>query len=299
MTAEPATPAVRESAGTGASAPRHHELVPIKGPSALGGDPRRFLELTWTLAVLEFRLKFFGSVLGHAWQLMRPLLLFGVLYVVFTEFVRLGGGVTHYPAVLLMAIVIYQFYAEATGASVGSVLNRENLVRKIHFPRMVIPLSVVLTTYLNFVLNFIAVIVFVLVQGVELRWTWLEIIPLLLILGLFCTGIGMALSALFVRYRDVQPIWDVVLPMSFYGSPVIYPIETVSNETIRHLLMCNPLAAIIQQTRHALIDPTAMTAAQAIGGGWRLLIPGGIVVGVFILGFWIFNRSAPQIAEEL
>src|SRR5215213_11818917 len=131
-------------------------VKPIRGPSALGGSTGRFLTLTWTLAVTEFRLKFFGSVLGYFWQLMKPLLLFGVLYVVFTEFVRLGGGVPHYPAVLLMGIVIHQFYAEATSGSVGSVLARENLVRKIHFPRLVIPLAVVLTNYLNFVLKFLA-----------------------------------------------------------------------------------------------------------------------------------------------
>ena len=280
-------------------APAAAPLAPIRGPSALGGDRRRFLELTWTLSVLEFRLKFFGSVLGHAWQLVRPLMLFGVLYFVFTKALRVGSGVPHYPAVLLMGIVIYQFYAEATAASVGSVLNRENLVRKIHFPRMVIPLSVVLTTYMNFVLNFLAVLVFVLAQGVTITVHWLEIIPLLAILGLLCTGIGMALSALFVRYRDIQPIWDVALPLAFYGSPVIYPIETIPSKSVQHILMCNPLAAIIQQARHALIDPKAMSAAEAIGGTSRLLIPAGIVVGVCALGFRIFNRSAPHIAEEL
>jgi ABC-2 type transport system permease protein len=289
---------------TGAPAGRSPEgskppLVRMKGPSALGGDPRRFWQLTWTLAVMEFRLKFFGSVLGHAWQLMRPLLLFGVLYVVFTQFVRVGTGVAHYPVVLLMSIVIYQFYAEATAASVTSVLTRENLVRKIQFPRMVIPLSVVLTTYMNFVLNFVAVVVFVVASGVEIRITWLEIVPLLALLGLLCTGIGMALSALFVRYRDIQPIWDVALPVTFYGSPVIYPIETIPNETVRHLLMCNPLAAIIQQARHALIDPHALSAAQAIGGGWRLLIPLGLIVAVCVVGFTVFERSAPHVAEEL
>jgi ABC-2 type transport system permease protein len=296
VSAEAATPLearLADHPGTGAP------LVRMRGPSALGGDPRRFWQLTWTLAVLEFRLKFFGSVLGHAWQLMRPLLLFGVLYAVFAQVVRVGDDVPHYPVVLLMGIVIYQFYAEATAASVGSVMNRENLVRKIQFPRMVIPLSVILTTYLNFVLNFLAVLVFVLATGVEIRITWLEIIPLLIVLGLLCTGIGMALSALFVRYRDIQPIWDVALPVTFYGSPIIYPIETVSNDTVRHLLMCNPLAAIIQQARHALIDPHTMTAAEAIGGTWRLLIPAGIIVAACVIGYTIFERSAPHIAEEL
>jgi ABC-2 type transport system permease protein len=274
---------------------------PIRGPSALGGDWRRFVSLTWTLAVTEFRLKFFGSVLGYFWQLMKPLMLFGVLYVVFTEFVRIGGGVKHYPLVLLTGIVIYTFYAEVTAASVGAVLQRENLVRKIHFPRLVIPLSIVLTSFFNFLLNFAAIFVFMLLSGIEIRLSWLQIIPLLGFLGLMCTGIAMALSALYVRYRDIAPIWDVVLPITFYGSPVLYPIETIGERslTMQHLLMCNPLAAVLQQARHALIDSSAPSAAQAIGGAPRLLIPLTIVVVISLVGYFVFERSAPHIAEEL
>jgi ABC-2 type transport system permease protein len=275
------------------------ELRPMRGPSALGGDARRFWTLTWTLAVLEFRLKFFGSVLGYFWQLMRPLLLFGVLYFVFTQLVRLGGGVENYPVMLLMGIIIYTFYAEATGTAVASVPARESLVRKVHFPRLVIPLSVVLTTYLNFVLNFLAVVVFVLASGIEPRWSWLEIFPLILGLGILCTGIGTMLSALFVRYRDVQPIWDVALQISFYASPILYPIETIPNVKLQHLIMCNPLAVIVQQARHAIIDPGAANAAEAIGGAPRLLIPLALLIIVCALGYWIFDRSAPSIAEEL
>ncbi len=275
------------------------ELRPMRGPSALGGDPRRFWTLTWTLAVLEFRLKFFGSVLGYFWQLMRPLLLFGVLYFVFTQLVRLGGGVKNYPVMLLMGIIIYTFYAEATGTAVASVPARESLVRKVHFPRLVIPLSVVLTTYLNFVLNFLAVVIFVLASGIEPRWSWFEIFPLVLGLGLLCTGIGTMLSALFVRYRDVQPIWDVALQISFYASPILYPIETIPDTRLQHLIMCNPLAVIVQQARHAIIDPGAPSAAAAIGGAPRLLIPLALLIIVCALGYWIFDRSAPSIAEEL
>jgi ABC-2 type transport system permease protein len=281
------------------SAVSHGELRPMRGPSALGGDAGRFWTLTWTLAVLEFRLKFFGSVLGYFWQLMRPLLLFGVLYFVFTKLVRVGSGVPHYPVLLLMGIIIYTFYAEATSTSVGSIPARESLVRKVQFPRLVIPLSVVLTTYLNFVLNFIVVVIFVLATGIEPRWSWFEIFPLILGLGVLSAGIGTLLSALFVRYRDVQPIWDVVLQISFYGSPILYPIENIPNEKLQHLIMCGPLAVIVQQTRHAIIDPTAPSAAAAIGGGVRLLIPLAIVVIICIVGYIVFDRSAPSIAEEL
>jgi ABC-2 type transport system permease protein len=274
-------------------------LRPMRGPSALGGDPKRFWTLTWTLAVLEFRLKFFGSVLGYFWQLMRPLLLFGVLYFVFTELVRLGGGVNNYPVILLMGIIIYSFYSEATGTAVGSVPDRESLVRKVHFPRLVIPLSVVLTTFLNFVLNFIVVIVFVLASGISPTWSWLEIVPLVAALALLSTGVGTLLAALFVRYRDVRPIWDVILQISFYGSPILYPIEKIPEEGLRRLIMCNPLAVIVQQARHAIIDPGAPSAAEAMGGAVWLLIPAAVLVGVCTLGYIVFDRSAPHIAEEL
>jgi ABC-2 type transport system permease protein len=274
-------------------------LRPMRGPSALGGDPKRFWTLTWTLAVLEFRLKFFGSVLGYFWQLVRPLLLFGVLYFVFTELVRLGGGVKNYPVSLLMGIIIYTFYSEATGTAVGSVPDRESLVRKVHFPRLVIPLSVVLTTFLNFVLNFTVVIVFVLASGIAPRWSWLEIVPLVIALALLSTGIGTLLAALFVRYRDVRPIWDVILQISFYGSPILYPIEKIPEEGLRRLIMCNPLAVIVQQARHAIVDAGAPSAAEAMGGAVWLLIPLAVLIGVCALGYVVFDRSAPHIAEEL
>ena len=271
----------------------------VRGPTALGSDPRRFLHLTATLAVTDFKLRFFGSVLGYLWQLMRPLMLFGVLYVVFTQFVRLGTDVKDYPVVLLTSIVLFTFFVEATGGSVTSVLDRENLVRKIEFPRLVIPLSVILNAYLNLVLNFLAVFIFMLISGIDVRWSWLELPLLIGALGVFATGIALLLSALYVRFRDVKPIWEVASQIMFYGSPVLYAIESVPEETLRHAIMANPLAAILQQVRHAVIDPGAPSAAEAIGGAERLLIPTALVVTVLALGLWVFKREAPRIAEEL
>jgi ABC-2 type transport system permease protein len=272
---------------------------PIRGPSALGGSVARFAYLTRTLAVTDFKLKFFGSALGYLWQLMRPLMLFGVLYVVFTQVVRLGNDVAFYPAVLLTGIVLYTFFAEATGGAVTCVLDRENLVRKIQFPRLVVPLAVILTAYFNLGLNLVAVLVFIVASGVDARLTWLELPLLVLILGVLCTGVAMLLSALYVRFRDVKPIWDVLLQVAFYSSPVLYAIENVPSEKLQHALMLNPLAAIIQQARHAVIDPGAPSAAAAAGGWEVLLIPAALVVGLFALGFWVFNHEAPRIAEEL
>ena len=273
---------------------------PIKGPSALGTDVRRLAQLSVTLAVLEFKLRFFGSVLGYLWQLMRPLLLFGVLYAVFTQFVKLGAGIDFYPAILLTGIVLFTFFSDATSGSVTAVLDRENLVRKIEFPRLVVPLAVILIAYFNLMLNLLAVLVFVLATGVEVRTEWLALPLLLLPLGLFAGGLAMLLSALYVRFRDVQPIWEVVLQVAFYGSPILYVLDQLPSEQLKHLVIWfNPLATILVQSRHTLIDERAPNSWDAAGGFEYLLIPGTIVVGLFVLGFWVFNREAPRIAEEL
>jgi ABC-2 type transport system permease protein len=273
---------------------------PIKGPSALGTDLRRLAHLSVTLAVMEFKLRFFGSVLGYLWQLMRPLLLFTVLYVVFTKFVRLGSDVRFYPALLLTAIVIFTFFADATARSVTSVADRENLVRKIEFPRLVVPLAVLLIAYFNLLLNMLAVLVFVLATGVDPRLEWLAFPLLLIPLWLFAGGLAMLLSALFVRFRDVEPIWEVVLQAAFYATPILYTLEKLPNPDLQQAVVrLNPLATIIVQARHTLIDDTAPNAWDAAGGMVYLLIPGGIVLGTLVLGFWVFNREAPRIAEEL
>lgn len=273
---------------------------PIKGPSALGADLSRVLQLSLTLAVLEFKLRFFGSVLGYLWQLMRPMLLFGVLYVVFTEFVRLGANVRFYPAILLTGIVLFTFFADATSRSVTAVADRESLVRKIEFPRLVVPLSVLLVAYFNLVLNLLAVLVFVLATGVSPRVEWLALPLLLVPLGLFAGGLAMLLSALFVRFRDVQPIWEVMVQILFYGSPILYVLDILPSDELRHLVVwLNPLATILVQSRHSLIDETAPNAWDAAGGLHYLIIPAAIVLAVLALGFWVFNREAPRIAEEL
>lgn len=274
--------------------------VEITGPSALGGDRRRFVHLTVTLAVTEFKLRFFGSVLGYFWQLGRPLLLFGVMYFVFTEFVKIGNAVPHYPVVLLTNIVLWNFFAEGTNGAVSSVVDREGLVRKIQFPRLAIPSSVVLTATFNLALNSIVILCFMLANGVTPQWSWLQIPALLAMLALLTLGLAMLLSSLYVRYRDMRPIWEVLTQAMFYATPILYTIETIDKAPwIKHLLMCNPVAAILEQMRHGVIDPSAPSAAAAIGGAPRLLIPAAIVVGACVIGFWKFNREAPVIAEDL
>jgi ABC-2 type transport system permease protein len=271
----------------------------IRGPSAFGGGWRRFVNLTWLIAVTDYRLTYFGSALGYLWSLMRPLMLFGVLYLVFSSFLKFGHDIPHYRDLLLLNIVLFMFFSEATGQAVRAVLNREALVRKMHFPRMVIPLSVVLTSMLNLAGNLVAVFVFILIDGVQPRWTWLLFPLLLLPLVMFTAGVSMILSSLYVTYRDVGPIWSVLTQLLFYGTPVLYAIETVDPESLKKVLLSNPLAAILQQARQWLIDPAAPGFAEAIGGFPWWLLPVGLFAGVCAFGLWIFNHEAPRIAERL
>ena len=271
----------------------------IRGPSAYGGSGRRFLHLTWLLAITEFRLAYFGSVLGYLWSLMRPLLFFGVLYLVFSQVIRFGGEIPDYPMVLLTNVVLFTFFSEATGNAVRSVINRESLVRKMQFPRMVIPVSTVLTSALNLATNLLAVFVFLLAYGIHPRWQWL-LLPLIVVpLVLFTSGVAMILSSLYVSFRDVAPIWAVFSQLLFYATPVLYTFTQADAGWQRHLMMSNPLACILEQGRRWLVDSSAPGAVDAAGGLTWFLIPVAIFLAVIAFGLWVFDHQAPKIAEQL
>jgi ABC-2 type transport system permease protein len=285
---------------------------PIKGPGALISDWRRFWHLTYNIARNEFKLKFFGSVLGYVWQVMKPLLLFGVLYVFFVVISHVGQGgkasERFYGVQLLGSIVLFTFFGEATGGAVRCVVDRENLVRKIQFPRLVIPLAMVLLSFFNLMMNLIVVLIFALISGVRPMLSWVELPLILAMLLVFSTGLAMLLSALFVRFRDMQPIWEVISQIIFYGSPVIIPIATVreklitpphNHQLLYHIYMLNPLATVFQQFRYAMVTHGTLSAGQALGSWAGLLEPIGVVLAIFVLGFWVFNRSAPHVAENL
>lgn len=279
---------------------------PIIGPRALTDDWARFWHLAFNIALMEWKLRFFGSVLGYLWQLVRPLLLFAVLYVFFTKIAHIGVGLgpsaRFYGSQLLGSIVLFTFFAEATGGAVRSVLDSENLVRKIQFPRMVIPLSVVLVSTFNLSLNLVVVTIFALIEGVRPMLTWLELPLIVAVLTIFCAGIAMLLSSLFVYFRDVQPIWEVATQVLFYASPVIIPITSVQKNlspTLLHLYMLNPLAGVFQEFRHAYVTHASPSAATLLGSTAALMEPLAIVVAIFALGFYVFNRAAPRVAEAL
>jgi ABC-2 type transport system permease protein len=275
-------------------------LRDVRGPSALGGGSRRFLDLLWLMSVTEFKRVYFGTVLGYLWSLIRPLAFFGVLLFVFTKIFKIGSELAEfYPVLLLLGIVVFTFFQEATSNAVSSVVTQEGIVRKTQFPRLVIPLAPVLTGLFNFLANLVIVVVFILAFGVDPKWTWFLFPVALLLLLVFTAAVSMALSVLYVRFRDVAIIWIVAAQVLFYFTPILYPIEALENPTYEKLLMINPLAPIFQQIRVWVLEPNAPTATE-IAGGWLHLLPAAaIYVAVCVFGAWIFNREAPRIAEDL
>ena len=274
------------------------ELREIHGPSALGGGRRRTWDLLIIIAVNEFRRVYFGTVLGYLWSLARPLMLFGVLLAVFTQIFRIGSAVPNYPVLLLLNIVLFGFFQEATNAAVTSIVAQESVVRKTQFPRLVIPLAVVLTALFNLSLNLIVVFVFVLAWGIDPTWTWLLFPLALLALTVLTVAVSMIVSSLYPRFRDVAIIWSVLATVLFYGSPVLYPIEIVP-EGLRDILMLNPLTPLFELVRVWVIDPTAPGPVDAAGGFAALLPAIAIALAVCAFAVWIFRREAPRIAEEL
>lgn len=285
-----------------------YELLgrPIHGPGALTGDWRRFWHLTFNIAVMQWKVRFYGSALGYLWQLVRPLLLFLVLYVFFTQIAHVGSGAgpsyDYYGTQLLASIVLFTFFSEATMGAVRSVVDNETFVRKIQFPRMAIPLSVVLLAFFNLSLNLIVVTIFALAAGVRPMLTWLEVPLIVLLLVVVSAGVAMLLSSLFVYFRDILPLWEVTSQIIFYASPVIIPITKIQHKlgpTLTKIYMLNPLAVVFQQFRHAFITHATPSVGALLGSMAAIALPVAIVVAIFVLGFWVFNRIAPRVAEDL
>lgn len=273
-------------------------LRDIQGPSALGGGWRRSWDLLTLIAVSDFKKTYFGTALGYLWSVARPLMLFGVLLAVFTQIFRIGSQVPEYPVLLLFNIVLFGFFQEATTTAVTSIVGQESVVRKTQFPRLVIPLAVVLTTMFNLALNLVVVVAFILAWGIQPEWTWLGFPVVLAALFVLTTAVAMIVSSLYPRFRDTAIIWSVAATVLFYATPVLYPLEIVP-ETMRDVIQVNPLAPLFELARAWVIDPSAPGPVEAAGGAVNLLPAVAVYLGTCALAVWVFRREAPRIAEQL
>jgi len=247
----------------------------------------------------DFKLRYQGSALGYAWSLLQPLLMFLILYIVFVKFLKLGKGIPHYPVYLLLGIVIWSFFNEMTKQSLTSIVGRGSLIRKIRIPRWIIILSASVSAVISLLLNLVVVAVFAVVNHVEPTGTiiWLPLI--LLEVYVLALGLSLFLSALYVKYRDVSYIWEVILQAGFYLTPIIYPLALITNLTFQKLIMLNPMAQSIQGARYSVVSHETLTVYQVFGGGWYRFIPFMIVVVAFVGGLLYFKSQAKYFAENV
>jgi ABC-2 type transport system permease protein len=263
-----------------------------------GPDLRRLLTVTWVLAVDKFKVKYLDAALSYLWVLMGPLLLFAIMFWVFSEIGGFNKGVEHYPLYLLSSLVLWMFFAEATSDSVTSLVVSESLLRRVPLPHFAVPMSIVWMSIFDLCMSSIAVLVFVLASGITPRLSWLEVIPIVLFLSVFITGLAMLLSALYVRLRDVDQVWGLLRQALFFASPIIYVVAAVPLP-IQPIVLANPLAAAFTEVRHAVIDPTAPTWVAAAGSTLHALLPVAVVGVTFVAGLWVFHRESPTVAENL
>jgi ABC-2 type transport system permease protein len=247
----------------------------------------------------DFKLRYQGSVLGYAWTLLRPLLLFLIMYVVFVKFLKLGEGVPHYPVYLLVGIVIWNFFQEMTTRSTTVIVERGDLIRKVRIPRWIIILSASISALINFLLNLIVVLVFLFINHVDLLATSLWVPLILVEVYLFSLGVSLFLATAYVKYRDVSYIWEVILQAAFYLTPILYPLTLITSETLQKIILLNPIAQAIQDARYAVITHQTITIYQVFDGGWYMFLPFIITILLVVGGIFYFRKQSKYFVEEI
>lgn len=249
----------------------------------------------------DFKLKYQGSVLGYAWSLLRPLLLFSILYVIFALVLGTGQDIEHFPVYLLLGVVLWTFFADMTTQSLGSIVSRGDLIRKIRIPRWMIVVSSSVSALINLGLNLVVVAIAMVVNGVQLEATILLLPFILAEVYILALGVSLFLSAAFVKYRDITYIWEVLLQAGFYLTPILYSMTFITSVTFQKIQLLNPMAQAIQDARFVAIthDSDVITASRIFNGGLYVVIPFAIVAVVFIIGLTYFKKRADSFAENL
>jgi ABC-2 type transport system permease protein len=251
------------------------------------------------LVKTDFKLRYQGSVLGYLWSLLRPLAIFLILYVVFVRFLGVGGGIPHFPVYLLLGIVLWNFFMEITSGSIASVVGKGDLIRKISFPKYVIVAAGTTSAIINFLINLLVVVVFMIVSGVDINSTALYFPLLILELLFLSTGIAFFLSAAYVKFRDIGYIWEVIVQGAFYATPILYPLDNPVPLLAQKILILNPMAQIIQDARHGLVTPVTRSVEAIYGSSTPRLIPIAITLVVFVAGSIYFKNSSKSFAENV
>jgi ABC-2 type transport system permease protein len=249
------------------------------------------------MVITDFKLRYQASFLGYLWTLLKPLAMFTILYIVFVQLLKIGATVPYNAIYLLFGIVIWGFFAEASMQGLASLVQRADLLRKISFPRYVVVMSVGVSALISFGLSMVVIVLFMALAKVPLTVNILWLLPLFAELVALSVSLGLFLSVLYVRYRDLSYIWEVLLQAGFYATPIIYPLSMIQSQWAKFLLL-NPMAQIIQDARYALITDETTTITQAFSTPWVRVIPVGIVVVLSFTSIIFFRRRSRLVAEE-
>lgn len=245
------------------------------------------------LAKTDFKLKYAGSILGYFWSVMKPLLYFGVLWVVFQSIFR--SEIRHFPLYLIIGLVLWTFVADAVAASLPSIVARGSILRRISFSASTIPLAATLTALMSFALNLLVVVIFMAASHVGPNAKWVLLAPLFVQLYLFVLGLSLIAATLYVRFRDVAQIWEVATPMLFFTAPIVYPVTILPNWA-RDIIAFNPFVQILQDTRRVIVGADA-EAVPLLGGYADHIAPLGVTALLLLVGLWLYRREAPRFAE--
>src|SRR6202171_314628 len=270
----------------------------VKRLALQGQASRSYGNLLRELAITEYKVKYQGSLLsGYVWSFAKPLLLFGVLYFVFTRFVKLGAGVPDYALQLLLGIVIWSYFADATVRGMSSIVDRGDLIRKVYFPRMIIVVAASLSSLITLALNLVVVVAFFLFSGVGIHLTMPLFLLLIVELYALTLGTSFLLAALYVRFRDFRHIWELGLQLLFYATPIIYPLSFIPANW-QAIFSLNPIAQIVQDSRKVLISSTTLAPLDVLHSP-LVVVPYAIPVIVLVLGYLYFDHAAAAFAEEI
>ena len=274
------------------------KLIGMNIPHILNKKNRVLLsELTKT----DFKLRYQGSMLGYLWALLRPLMMFAILYIVFAQLLRFGGDTPHYPVYLLAGTTMWSFFTECTSQGIQAMVTRGDLIRKISFPKYIVVVSATLTAVINMLINLAMVVIFALINGVTPSWTWLLVPFSIIELYALSLGIAFLLGAINVKYRDITSIWDVLTQALFYAVPIIYPVTMVaeSSVTAAKIILINPIAQAIQDIRHNLITPETITTWNYINSFWLQILPALTIIIILLFATFYFRKKSKFFAEDI
>lgn len=253
------------------------------------------------LVITDFKIRYKGSVLGYIWTLLRPLALFAVLYTVFVYFLRVGSNIPHYAVYLLMGVIFWNYFTEVTNNGVSAIVGKGDLLRKLAFPRYVVVVAGSFSALINLAINLVVLGIFMIINGVPFTWNILWLIPIIFELFVFGLSVALILSTLYVKFRDINYIWEVVLQAGFYATPILYPITLVMEKSlfIAKLMMLNPMAQIMQDARHLIITSQAETITSIYNNPYARLISFSIIIIFAVIGIIYFKKKSPSFAEEI